>query len=469
MEVKNKITVGGEENAFARRAKLQRSPVSKQLDGSTRSTIEGTPVVPEEQLILGLNLLFTPKTNSNKAEEEQQGLHSVKTRATEVKNKVDVLYEYIKDRSNVHHRIRELVISIKKGMTAVEREQDALEKRAEIAEIKLKEMTAKSKKEPETPMVPSQSRASKRDRETPGEEETPKKQKEDVNEAEKKDGDNSGWRTIRNRSEKVARKKKEKEKEYKSNKTNGKPKPKSHRERTKGDALIVEVKGKMTYAALLRKVRADPELKELGENVVKARRTQRGEMLFELKKDPTVKSSAFKELVEKSLGEEASVRALSLETVIECRNLDEITTVDELRIALQTQCDLGGQPMTIRMRKGYSGTQTATIRLALSAANKLLETGKVKVGWSVCSLKTIPPVPKQMERCFKCMGFGHQARNCKGPDRSKRCRKCGDEGHFAMECTQLPRCMLCTPEEGNDHATGGFKCLAYKKATACQK
>lgn len=245
--------------------------------------------------------------------------------------------------------------------------------------------------------------------------------------------------------------------------------PKPRRERSRGDALVVEVKGQTTYADLLRKVRADPELKELGECVVKTRRTQKGEMLFELKKDPMVKSSAFKTLIERSLGDEANVRALSQETVIECRDLDEITTEDELRSALIEQCNLGDVSMTIRMRKAYGRTQTAAIRLPTAVASKLVEKARVKVGWSVCPLRATPRVTKQMERCFKCMGFGHQARNCAGPDRSKLCRKCGGEGHFANDCARPAKCMLCKAEDGNDHVTGGFKCPVYLKAAASQQ
>lgn len=54
-------------------------------------------------------------------------------------------------------------------------------------------------------------------------------------------------------------------------------------------------------------------------------------MLFELKKDPSVKSTVFKMLVAKSFGEVALVRALLQESMIEYRDLDEITTEDELR------------------------------------------------------------------------------------------------------------------------------------------
>lgn len=244
-----------------------------------------------------------------------------------------------------------------------------------------------------------------------------------------------------------------------------------------GDALLVKANDQQSYAAILKKVREDPELKELGENLVRTRRTQQGDMLFELKKDPEVKSSAYREQFAKSLGDlvgdGGNVKALCQEATIECRYLDEITTVEELGRELKTQCELGEEVLTIRLSKGYQGTQTAMIRLPVSAASKLLEKGKVRVGCSVCPLRiaarAVRSDSKRVLRCFRCMGFGHMSANCKGPDRSEQCRKCGEKGHIAKDCSQTPKCMLCTPEEGNAHTTGGYKCPAYKKAIAGQQ
>ncbi|XP_055633311.1 uncharacterized protein LOC129773692 [Toxorhynchites rutilus septentrionalis] len=72
----------------------------------------------------------------------------------------------------------------------------------------------------------------------------------------------------------------------------------------------------------------------------------------------------------------------------------------------------------------------------------------------------------RVERCFNCMGFGHQARNCTGPDSSDLCRKCGEKGDVAKNCTKQPRCLLCKLKDGSGHATGGFKCRSYKTALA---
>lgn len=76
---------------------------------------------------------------------------------------------------------------------------------------------------------------------------------------------------------------------------------------------------------ILRRVREDPEVKELGENVVRTRRIQKGDMLFELKKDPSNKSSTYRELVTKSLGNKASLRSFFQKAVIECGEPDTRT------------------------------------------------------------------------------------------------------------------------------------------------
>lgn len=95
----------------------------------------------------------------------------------------------------------------------------------------------------------------------------------------------------------------------------------------------------------------------------------------------------FKSLVRETLDEDTSFRALSKESVVKCRDLDEITTEKELRGALEAYCNLSGIPLVIRLklRKLYG-----TIRLSTSAVNKLVEKSKTKVGWSVCSLRSIP-------------------------------------------------------------------------------
>ena len=139
--------------------------------------------------------------------------------------------------------------------------------------------------------------------------------------------------------------------------------------------------------------------------------------------------------------------------------MDEVTTAEDLRKAMVRDLNLEGVDMSISMRKSFNRSQAATIKLPVAAANKALQIGKVKVGWTRCALR----LPIQVTRCFKCMGFDHRAHNCKGPDRSDLCRRCGTKGHMARDCSKAPKCMLC-PAGANDHPTGGGKCPAFKKA-----
>ena len=75
-----------------------------------------------------------------------------------------------------------------------------------------------------------------------------------------------------------------------------------------------------------------------------------------------------------------------------------------------------------------------------------------------------------MTRCYKCHGFGHFARDCKGLDRTAMCYACGQEGHKGKECTQQVKCPLCT-ELGadNKHRSGRMGCKVYRNAIEMKK
>lgn len=191
-------------------------------------------------------------------------------------------------------------------------------------------------------------------------------------------------------------------------------------------------------------------------------------MMFELKKEENAKRGDLQEAVSKALGEAATVTIHTQVVNIVCKDMDEVTTKEDLLEALEKELNISGVPETaIRsMRTSFAGTQTATISLPFEHAKKALAAGKVKIGWTICRLReAIKP-----KMCFRCMDFGHMAKDCKNEDRSKRCRRCGGEGHIAKDCNKDPQCMLCKARgKPAPHITGSSRCPKFRSATKPNK
>ena len=235
--------------------------------------------------------------------------------------------------------------------------------------------------------------------------------------------------------------------------------PKGVKHRHKGDALIVKT-DKGDYAEILKSMRTNSDLKELGAGVHSVRRSREGELILVLAKDASGKTYDYKKLVEGTVGEGVSVRAVTPEATVQCRQLDEFTTEAELAEAVEKQCKVSLSVAAIRLRAGPRGTQVASFKLPVDEANKAIAVGKIKVGWSVCSLRVFsPPLA-----CYRCLEPGHKSHECKGLDRSKNCRRCGGLGHLMRDCQKPPECMLCPKGVGSNHITGSSNCPVFKGA-----
>lgn len=112
------------------------------------------------------------------------------------------------------------------------------------------------------------------------------------------------------------------------------------------DAILIKKTGEISYADMLKIMKQDPKLKELGESINKIRRTERGELLLEL----TGKANNITDKLSKDaktvLQDIADIKTLSHEIVIECRDIDEVTTASEICEAIE-----GQYQMTARLEK----------------------------------------------------------------------------------------------------------------------
>ncbi len=212
--------------------------------------------------------------------------------------------------------------------------------------------------------------------------------------------------------------------------------------RSRPDAIILTKKDGVSYAEILRKIKSDSGLEELGSSVTYIRKTLKGDLLLELKSKAEKRADSFQSALEGVVGEMAVIQPKTHNVTIMCKDLDEVTTPEEICEALQKECGIQnlGKTNIKSMRKTRSGTQIAIICLRAQDAKTALKVGKIKVGWSVCRLREYSPIP----RCYRCFHLGHMARKCCNPiDRSSLCTRCGAGGHVAKSCTNDPSCMFC--------------------------
>lgn len=231
-----------------------------------------------------------------------------------------------------------------------------------------------------------------------------------------------------------------------------------HKPRLRNEAIAIKA-DEQSYASLLRNMRSNDDFKDLGEATKSVRRTRRNELLLILKKG-VKPSSEYARLVAESVGsDEIKVRSLCPETTLQCKNLDETVTAEDLLDAITAQCLTGTLSAPVQLRKYNQGTQTATFKLPAKIAAMVLKVGKIKVNWSVCPVSAI----ERPTVCFRCLEYGHKSWACKGPDRSKLCRRCGAEGHQSKGCTAKAKCLICTGD-GSNHTTGSYTCPSFRSA-----
>ncbi|XP_053945758.1 uncharacterized protein LOC128855129 [Anastrepha ludens] len=231
------------------------------------------------------------------------------------------------------------------------------------------------------------------------------------------------------------------------------------------DAIVVKSVGNVSYADILKRVKTEPCLQELNSKVYGVKKTANGDLLLVLERSSDPNTQKINEAVKAALGDVVEVRALTELHQIEIRDLDEITTKDEVHEAITSQFRELNVPLSsvANLRKAYGGTQTATLKVTPEIATKLTAAGKIRIGLVICRIREkLDP-----KRCFKCMEYGHVAARCKSTDDfTKSCFKCGSKDHQAKSCTQTASCLICKKKQISDtaHAMTSNKCPLYQRA-----
>lgn len=199
--------------------------------------------------------------------------------------------------------------------------------------------------------------------------------------------------------------------------------------RQRPPAIMVDV-GAEDFPALARKIRSGANREITGSHVTAMRQARSGGLLIEVRGD-SAQVEAVRAEVARSAGPEVAVRTMVTRSVIEVRDLDEWTTNAEIVEAVAAAAVCGKDDVKVlNLRKLPGGAQTAIVLAPPEVARKVLG-GRLRVGMVSCRVR----VREERTRCFRCLAFGHLAKDCTGADRSGCCWSCGDGGHKAAACS----------------------------------
>lgn len=231
----------------------------------------------------------------------------------------------------------------------------------------------------------------------------------------------------------------------------------------RNDSIRVSVT-KGTFAEVLKDLKTKVDVSQLETEIRGYKESKKGDIVIHLGPKKEDMDTLIAQL-KSAAGPSHTVELMRAKTWIQIRDMDGDTTAEEVKAALS---DLIGEEanackVTIT-RPNWRKQRTAIVEVAEDSAAKLMQAGKVRIGWIVCRIykKTM------VTRCYNCLGYGHYRDQCKGPDRSGCCYRCGKSDHKAAACPNEPECVLCKEkgigEPDLRHIPGTASCKAFLEA-----
>jgi hypothetical protein len=216
-----------------------------------------------------------------------------------------------------------------------------------------------------------------------------------------------------------------------------------------------------TYAAALTQAREKVSLSELGIGAGKFRRSLTGACVIELPKDTTAsQADALAARMGEVLGEAATVSRPTKMADIRVSGLDDSVSAEELRGALAAIAECPPEKIKVgTVVTGVRGMGATLVSCPVEVAARLVERGRVVVGWCAATIVALEQRPL---RCHRCLERGHTKFLCPSKkDRSGLCFRCGEEGHQAAGCTAPMKCAVCA-DRGlpTAHKMTGPQCTA---------
>lgn len=244
--------------------------------------------------------------------------------------------------------------------------------------------------------------------------------------------------------------------------------PKLRAPRSSAVVLTIQPRGAekgMSYANALAEARQSLELSQFGIPSVHFRRAATGGRLLEV---PGAASGDKADSLAARLREIFSPEDVRVSRPIKCvdlrvSGLDDSVTKEEVAAAIAGVGDCSEELIKASdIRRNPAGIGTAFVRCPVTAAKKVVDKGRILIGWVSAQIKLLSPRPQQ---CFRCLEVGHVREQCRGEtDRSNLCYRCGQLGHKAKECSGGPHCAICAAaNKPAEHRIGSRACALPPK------
>ncbi|KMQ91209.1 gag-pol polyprotein [Lasius niger] len=184
----------------------------------------------------------------------------------------------------------------------------------------------------------------------------------------------------------------------------------------KTSAVMITGQGEeFSYADALKKARESISLKDLHIERTKVRRAANGGMLIEvIGPDSARKALELKEKLSIVLKNEAQITRPVVRGEIRLIGLDASTTPVEVKDVIIGCSGCLDEDIRVGViRPMANGLFTVWVQCPLSAAVKVANLGKVRIGWTSARVDLLEVRPTQ---CFRCWQFGHLRHSCQSKD-----------------------------------------------------
>lgn len=235
--------------------------------------------------------------------------------------------------------------------------------------------------------------------------------------------------------------------------------------RTAAVTITIAPGAEQTYSDVVSRARQAISLDELGigEGQLRPKRAATGGLIFEVSgKDGRERAKALAEKLTELYDPSGPVK-IGLPTKfgeVRVSGLDDSARLADIVAAVSRVGGCRADEVRVgEIRSSPRGLGSAWVRCPLPAARKVVEGGRLWVGWSAASVMPLETRPLQ---CYRCLAFGHVRLRCTAAvERGDRCFRCGSAGHRAASCREAPKCLICA-EKGLDavHRMGGTACTA---------